>query len=41
MGRGNSPFWYEYVQSGRRNVENGKDSPLHDFLVKRDDYYVR
>ena len=24
MGRGNSPFWYEYGQSGRRCVVGGK-----------------
>ena len=34
MGRGNAPFWYEYGQSGRRNVLGGKAPYLHEGVFR-------
>ncbi len=46
MGRGNSPFWYEYGQSQRRNVVIGKYLPVRRevnlrVLVPHQRVYVR
>ena len=35
MGRGNSPFWYEYGQSGRRSVVIGNTTYLVQQMLQR------